>query len=91
MKDDQEVAGLKCSEVLVDLSAYVDGELDDARREKIDAHLAGCDRCERFGGAFGVTVGDLRRLLGGDAPDDDDARRDLLGKLHQALDDEPAG
>jgi anti-sigma factor RsiW len=89
MKDDRVVAGLKCSEVLEDLSAYVDGELDAARRAQIDTHLAGCDRCERFGDAFGVTVGDLRRLLGGAEPTEDAARRDLLDKLHHALDEEP--
>lgn len=87
MKDDRVVAGLKCSEVLKDLSSYVDGELDADRRARIEAHLAGCDRCEHFGGVFGETVADLRRLLGGSAPADDDARLDLLDRLHRALDE----
>ncbi len=54
---DTVVAGVRCREVLADLSAYVDGELTAARVGELQAHLAGCDRCSRFGG-------DVVRLLG---------------------------
>ncbi|TNF30271.1 MAG: anti-sigma factor [Deltaproteobacteria bacterium] len=54
---------MRCGEVLERLSDYVDGELDAAERARVDAHLAGCDWCERFGGAFATTVGRLRGAL----------------------------
>ena len=47
MADDREVAGIRCSEVLARLSAYLDGELDDAE-------------VERFGGKFADAVSRLR-------------------------------
>jgi anti-sigma factor RsiW len=70
MTEDRLVGGLRCSDVLARLSDYVDGELDAAERERVDAHLAGCDVCERFGGAFAETVGALRRALGASPPVD---------------------
>lgn len=60
---DRVVGGVSCREVLVDLSEYVDGELPPARVAAVEAHLAGCDRCERFGGRFASTVAALRRSL----------------------------
>lgn len=55
------VGGIRCLEVLARLSAYVDGELSDQEVGRVEAHLKGCDRCERFGGAFGRVVEALRR------------------------------
>lgn len=60
MKGERRVGGLLCSEVLADLSEYVDGQLDAARRGAIEAHVAGCDVCARFGGTFGKVVERLR-------------------------------
>lgn len=60
---EREVAGLRCTEVLAVLSAYVDGELDADTRTRVDAHLAGCDWCEHFGGEFVGTIRQLRRTL----------------------------
>lgn len=62
---DREVGGLRCGEVLERLSAYVDGELDDGAVRLVDAHLRGCDRCERFGGRFAHVVAALRKELAG--------------------------
>ena len=62
------VAGLRCRDVLADLSAYLDGELPRARVDRIEAHLQGCDWCERFGGDFTRSVEALRRVLGPPAP-----------------------
>ncbi len=56
MQGEREVAGLRCSQVLEELSAYVDGDLLPERRAQIEAHLRGCNRCERFGGEFGALV-----------------------------------
>ena len=60
---DRLVAGIRCLQVLEKLSEYVDGELTPADKEKIDAHLQGCDWCERFGGEFSRLVSGLREDL----------------------------
>lgn len=57
---DARVAGLLCSEVLGKLSAFLDGELPDAEVRQIQAHVAGCHTCERFGGRFQRAVNALR-------------------------------
>ena len=65
MKIDREkvVAGISCGEVLDRLSAYVDGELSAEERATVEAHLRGCEVCERFGGEFKATVRALREHL----------------------------
>jgi len=83
MAHDREVAGIRCAEVLERLSDYVDGELAAAERARVDAHLAGCDWCERFGQAFGATVG---RIRADQATDSVPAA--LQARLAAALDDE---
>jgi anti-sigma factor RsiW len=60
---DPEVAGIRCTEVLDDLSDYFDGELTPDRVARIDAHLRGCDWCERFGGDFAQSFRRLREQL----------------------------
>ena len=61
MPDGQRlVAGVWCGDVLERLPDYVDGALDPAEVARVEAHLAGCDWCERFGGAYGATVKTLR-------------------------------
>jgi len=52
MAHDRTVAGMRCSQVLEGLSDYVDGDLPEELRTQVEAHLAGCDWCERFGGTF---------------------------------------
>jgi len=56
-----EIGGIDCEEVLAKLSEYVDGALAPEVVSTIEAHLAGCSRCERFGGGFGRMVVSLRR------------------------------
>ncbi len=58
-----EVGGLRCSEVLADLSEYVNGELSDAQVTAVEAHLAGCSNCERFGASFAGMVRSLRESV----------------------------
>jgi anti-sigma factor RsiW len=62
MAENRLVGGLRCFEVLALLSEYVDGELDAATLSKVQAHLAGCDACTKFGGEFSAVVGALQRL-----------------------------
>lgn len=57
---DRRVAGLRCRDVLADLSEYLDGTLSAERVAAIQAHLAACDTCARFGGDVGAIVAALR-------------------------------
>ncbi|MBL0889343.1 MAG: zf-HC2 domain-containing protein [Gemmatimonadaceae bacterium] len=57
---DTEVAGLRCRDVLDALSAYLDGELDANRVQALNAHLADCANCARFGGQMGTFLTKLR-------------------------------
>jgi anti-sigma factor RsiW len=63
MRGERTVAGLRCGEVLADLSAYLDGELDADTRAAIEAHVSGCTQCARFGGQFAAVVTALRTRL----------------------------
>ncbi len=61
MAIEQVVAGLRCSDVLADLSDYLDGDLPSERRTRVEAHLRGCDACEQFGGVFANAIRALRK------------------------------
>jgi anti-sigma factor RsiW len=60
---DTIVAGIRCREVLADLSDYADGDLPHARVRELQAHLAGCGRCSRFGGDVMRVIASLREGL----------------------------
>ena len=62
MAIEREVAGMRCGDVLAELSAYLDGELADLRRIQIEAHLQDCDACERFGTDFIAAVHALKNF-----------------------------
>ena len=81
---DRTVAGIRCTEVLDDLSDYLDGELPAGRVEKIEAHLRGCDWCERFGGDFSDAIAALRERLGPPPEPPADLRARLMERLDQA-------
>lgn len=66
---DRMVGGLRCRDVLDLLADYVDGELDAATLGKVDAHLRGCDTCEKFGGEYGALVAHLRARLAAGEPE----------------------
>lgn len=57
----RQVAGVWCGQVLELLPDYVDGTLPADLRTVAEAHLAGCDWCEKFGGTYGGVVRALRR------------------------------
>ena len=62
MKLDRMVGELTCREVLAQLSAFLDGELDEDRVRSMRAHVSGCSNCEQFGGKFQTAVTQLRGL-----------------------------
>jgi len=68
MATDRLVAGLRCSEVLADLSEYIDGGLDPTARARLEAHVQDCDNCDRFGRRFAAVLRTLRAELAAPAP-----------------------
>lgn len=54
------VAGVRCREVLAELSEYLDGTLPAERVLELQRHLAACDRCSRFGGEIADVLQRLR-------------------------------
>ena len=80
---DRSVAGIRCGEVLDDLSDYLDGELPAARRERIEAHLRGCDWCERFGGDFAGAIRVLRDHLAEPSEPPADVHARLMDRLEE--------
>jgi len=82
---DREVAGIRCRQVLERLSDYLDGDLPPEEVARIEAHLRGCDRCERFGGELGAVVTALRRELGGPEGLDADVEARLAARLHAEI------
>lgn len=78
---DQEVAGIRCSAVLHDLSDYFDGELPPERVERIEAHLRGCNWCERFGGDFTRAITALRQQLADPASSPAEVHDRLMDRL----------
>ncbi|MHB0970997.1 MAG: anti-sigma factor family protein [Thermoanaerobaculia bacterium] len=72
MKGERMVGTLRCSDLLGDLSDYLEGALPKERIDAIEEHLRGCDLCTRFGGEFGAMVRAIRHRLAepGALPDD---------------------
>lgn len=83
MKPEREVGGLTCGQVLEQLPDYLEDTLRPELREQIEAHLRGCDVCERFGGSYAGVVTVLRRELGGAEP--------LAGGVEQRLERQLSG
>ncbi len=85
MAHDRMVAGLRCSEVLAELSEFVDRQLPPDRVEQIEAHLRGCDWCEQFGGQFATTIASLRAKLAATQPVPDPVRARLRLRLQAEM------
>ena len=84
MDGEREAGGLRCGEVLALLSEYLDRELEPAARARVDAHLAECDLCERFGGRFAASVRRLRQALAEPPPPDPALAERLRRRLDRA-------
>ena len=64
MPEEKEIGGVLCSEVLAELSRYLDGALTDARTAQLQQHLEGCEHCSRFGTRFSAALGHFKERLG---------------------------
>src|SRR5918992_405881 len=53
---------LRCIEVAEGMTAYLEGGLDEERRRRIDAHLAGCPGCRAAIDQFQTVIGLAGRL-----------------------------
>lgn len=62
--DERIVAGLSCSDVMEDLSAFLDGDLPVDRREAIGGHVSACALCGTFGEEFATMLAAAREQLG---------------------------
>ncbi|MCA2982336.1 MAG: anti-sigma factor family protein [Gemmatimonas sp.] len=60
---DTIVAGVRCRDVLADLSDFLDGALGAPRVAELQGHLAACSNCARFGGHIARTLTALRRAM----------------------------
>ena len=87
---ERQVAGLTCSEVLADLSAYLDGELDAARKAQIEGHVSECQACATFGAAFGSLLAEVRTRMQQPEPVPADVEARLRSRLCNIL-EEPQG
>jgi hypothetical protein len=62
MNHEREVAGMRCGEVLAELSDYLDGDMASARRNQVELHLQGCDLCAQFGGVFKTAIQSVKLI-----------------------------
>ena len=72
-------------EVLELLSDYLDGDVSLAVKDRIEAHLRGCDQCERFGGQVSSVVKSLREQLKEPEPLDEGVISRLQDRLAREL------
>ena len=79
MSDSPHVSDdLRCAELVGRISAYLDGEVDDAERERIDRHLQGCAGCRAAVEQFETVIDLAGRLTAADVARIDPLIRDRL-------------
>lgn len=79
---ERTVAGLTCSEVLAELSAYLDRELPAERAGAIEAHVRECQACATFGATFGSLLAEVRARMAAPEPLPADVEARLTAALH---------
>jgi anti-sigma factor RsiW len=60
--------------VRAQMSAYIDGELADRRRGRMEAHLARCERCQHLLAGLRATISAVRALPSPASPTTPDHR-----------------
>jgi anti-sigma factor RsiW len=85
MAIEREIAGIRCGEVLAELSDYLDGELAPERRAQVDGHLQGCDVCERFGSRFSTALRAIRQSGLGPTGEEPAVYERLQARLDRAV------
>ena len=79
MSDRPPIEGeLRCAEVADAVSVYLDGELQEEERRRIDAHLAGCAGCRAAIDQFETVIGLAGKLTAADVASLDPLVRDRL-------------
>jgi anti-sigma factor RsiW len=77
------VGTLWCTDVMARLPDLLDGTLSTTDRAALEAHVRGCDWCERFGGEYAGAARALRAWSTERVPPDVAARLDeVLGLPH---------
>jgi predicted anti-sigma-YlaC factor YlaD len=69
---------LQCSEFVGLVTAYLDGEVNERQRRRIDEHLEGCQGCRAALGQFQTVIRLAGRLTAADVADVDPLIRDRL-------------
>lgn len=91
MEGEVTVGGLRCSEVLELLGDVIDGSVEAPVAARVQAHLAACDRCARFGGAVAAMLVRVHARLGSDAPEADEVAARLDARLAREAETDTAG
>lgn len=63
-------AEMQCREVIGLVTEYLEGTIADAERERLEAHLGGCEWCDRYIDQTRSVIGALGRLDEGAADPD---------------------
>jgi predicted anti-sigma-YlaC factor YlaD len=69
---------LHCIEFVDLVTAYLDGEVNEGQRSRIDEHLEGCQGCRAALGQFQTVIRLAGRLTAADVADVDPLIRDRL-------------
>jgi anti-sigma factor RsiW len=85
MPEDTVIAGISCSQVLAHLSDFVDGVLPAEKVEALEAHLAECEHCARFGAEFTETLGQLKDQLVPEGGSGGELAGDIAARLEARL------
>jgi len=86
MEGERMLAGLRCGEVLAELSEYLDGNLSPARARQLQEHVRECEPCAKFSAELSAAVHALRAGLRTPSLDEPTASR-FRQRLKQEIPD----